>query len=56
LINYESVVVFYGAREIQWLANWVTQLSQQGTSYEPRPVGLTRDIAEGLLLTIAFQM
>jgi cardiolipin synthase A/B len=56
LINYESVLVFYEQREILWLAKWVESLGAGGSRFEPRPVGLARDIAEGLLLTVAFQI
>ncbi len=56
LINYESIVVFYGSREIEWLAQWMTGLSLQGEHYEARQASLMRDLAEGLLLTLAFQM
>lgn len=56
LINYESVVVFYGQAEIRWLAAWVGALGETGAPFVARPVGLARDLAEGLLLAVAFQM
>lgn len=56
LINYESVVVFHGEREIRWLATWIEGQAAQGERFEARPAGLVRDLAEGLLLTIAFQV
>jgi len=56
LINYESVVVFYGEAEIRWLAHWIGALAESGDAFVPRPVGLARDLAEGLLLAVAFQM
>jgi cardiolipin synthase A/B len=56
LLNYECAVVFYGAREIEWLANWVQALMPAARSFDPRAPGLWRDIAEGLLLTVAYQL
>jgi cardiolipin synthase A/B len=56
LLNYECAVVFYGAREIDWLANWVRVLIPEGHAYDCRPPGLWRDLGEGLLLTVAYQL
>lgn len=56
LINYESVVAFYGEADIRWLAQWVGALAEAAEPFVPRPVGLARDVAEGLLLAVAFQM
>jgi cardiolipin synthase len=56
LLNYECAVVFYGAREIDWLANWVRALIPEAQAYDCRPPGLLRDLGEGLLLTVAYQL
>jgi cardiolipin synthase A/B len=56
LLNYECAVVFYGASEIDWLANWMGDLIPDGQPFEGRAPGLWRDIAEGLLLTVAYQL
>jgi cardiolipin synthase A/B len=56
LLNYECAVVFFGAREIEWLANWVQSLIPEARPFDCRPPGLWRDIAEGLLLTVAYQL
>lgn len=56
LLNYESAVVFYGAEEITWLANWIEALALNGAQFVPRAPGVMRDIGEGMLLTIAFQL
>ena len=56
LLNHEAAVVFYGASEIDWLADWIRTAAAQGEGYVPVPPGLLRDIAEGLLLTVAFQL
>ena len=56
LLNYESAVVFYGRRDIDWLAAWIEALLPQSTAYRARPAGLWRDLAEGLLLSVAYQL
>ena len=56
LLNYECAVVFYGAREIDWLANWVGALIPQGQPFDGRAPSLWRDVGEGLLLTVAYQL
>lgn len=56
LLNYESAVVFYGAQEIAWLSHWMNALAEQAHDYVPKQPGLLRDIAQGLLLTVAFQL
>jgi cardiolipin synthase len=56
LLNYECAVVFYGAREIDWLANWIHALIPEGQPFDCRAPGLWRDIGEGLLLTVAYQL
>jgi cardiolipin synthase len=56
LLNYECAVVFYGEREIDWLANWIQALIPEAQPFDARAPGLWRDIGEGLLLTVAYQL
>lgn len=56
LLNYECAVVFYGRIEIDWLANWIEALIPNTASFEARAPGLLRDLGEGLLLTVAYQL
>ncbi|HTQ36888.1 MAG TPA: phospholipase D-like domain-containing protein [Steroidobacteraceae bacterium] len=56
LLNYESAVVFYGAAEIAWLAGWIGDRAAQGVPFDAAPPGLLRDLAEGALLAVAFQV
>ncbi len=56
LLNHEAGVLFYGREEIRWMARWVEQQRALGKPFEPRQPGLLRDIAEGLLLAVAFQL
>jgi cardiolipin synthase len=56
LLNYESAVVFYGAEEVEWLARWIERLFADAHAFDHRAPGLWRDLCEGLLLTIAYQL
>jgi len=56
LLNHEAAVVFYGAEQIDWLAAWIEDMAGQGEPYQAKAPGLIRDIAEGVLLTVAFQL
>jgi len=56
LLNYESAVVFYGRREIEWLSTWIRDLMPDAAAFDNRAPGLLRDLAEGLLLTLAYQL
>lgn len=56
LLNYEFAVAFYGAREIAWLADWIGAQAARGRPFDPHPPGLLRDLAEGALLAVAFQI
>ncbi len=56
LLNHEASVIFYDAKDIAWFAQWIEAQAQQGAAYAAKRPGLLRDIAEGLLLTVAFQL
>lgn len=56
LLNHEAGVVFYGAAEIAWMAQWLEGQRALGRVYEAQPPGIGRDVAEGLLLAVAFQL
>jgi cardiolipin synthase len=56
LLNYECAVVFYGAREIEWLAGWIGALAPASRPFDARAPSLLRDVGEGLLLTVAYQL
>jgi cardiolipin synthase len=56
LLNYESAFLFYGIPEIRWLANWIETLIEDSVPYVAKTPPLWRDIAEGLLLTVAYQL
>ncbi len=56
LLNYESAFVLYGPDEIRWLDGWIGGLVAASSPFRSRPPTLWRDLAEGLLLTVAYQL
>ena len=56
LLNYECAVVFYSRAEINWLAGWIEGLIPKTAQFDCRPPSLLRDLCEGLLLTVAYQL
>jgi cardiolipin synthase len=56
LLNYESAMVFYDTAEIHWVARWILDLMPAARTFDSRPPGLWRDVCEGLLLTVAYQL
>lgn len=56
LLNHESAVVFYDAPQIRWFALWIDALGSDSSAFDATPPSLLRDFAEGLVLTLAFQL
>jgi cardiolipin synthase len=46
----------YGTAEISWLADWIGALIPQSSPFDARAPSILRDIGEGLLLTVAYQL
>ena len=55
-LNYELMVAFYVSTEVQRFVQWIEVQQNASTRYRPRPAGILREIAEGLLLWLAFQL
>ncbi|OIQ88226.1 major cardiolipin synthase ClsA [mine drainage metagenome] len=55
-LNYELMVAFYATTDIQRFAQWIERQQDGAVAYQARPVGLWREIAEGLLIWLAFQL
>jgi cardiolipin synthase A/B len=56
LLNYECAMVFYDPVQINWLANWIESLIPEAITFDAHAPSLWRDIGEGLLLTVAYQL
>lgn len=55
-INYEMMVAFYDRKAVQGFARWGEQRRQECEAYVARSPGVMRELAEGLLLWLAFQL
>ncbi len=55
-INYEAMAAFYSAPEIDWLADWITRTATEGVAASSAPPSWLRDIGEGMVATVAFQL
>ena len=49
-------MLFYDPADVAWLAAWIEALAATGQAFDASPPGFARDIGEGLLLTVAFQL
>ncbi len=55
-LNYELMVTFYEPTDVQGFAQWIERRRSAAVPYHARPPGLLGEVAEGLLLWLAFQL
>ena len=55
-LNYEMMVAFYDRKAVTDFASWIEARRQEGKPYLVRQPGMLRELAEGLLLWLAFQL
>ena len=55
-LNYEAAAVFYSIDEIEWLACWIESASTGGQQHLGKAPGLVRDVVEGLIRAVGFQL
>jgi cardiolipin synthase len=55
-LNYEMMIAFYNRQTVIDFASWVESRRQECAPYRYRPPGRVREVAEGLLLWLAFQL
>ena len=55
-LNYEAMTAFYGQAEVQWLQEWHEALLAGAYPYVSRRPSWPRDIFEGMVRTVAFQL
>ena len=55
-LNYELMVAFYASTEVERFAQWIEVQRTASTRYRAHPAGILREISEGLLLWLAFQL
>ena len=55
-LNYELMVSFYEPSAVKRFAQWIERQQGVAVPYQPRPLTFWREIREGLLLWLAFQL
>lgn len=55
-LNFELMVAFYGGEEIAWLADWVLQRVSVSPRYRGSEPSWLRELGEGLVRVIGFQL
>ncbi len=55
-LNYELMIAFYEPVDVRRFAAWIDGERQDATRYIAREPGVMRDLAEGLLIWLAFQL
>ncbi|HUL92286.1 MAG TPA: phospholipase D-like domain-containing protein [Burkholderiales bacterium] len=55
-LNFELMVAFYEPGDARRFADWIDRQASGASRYVAHPPGLLRDLAEGLVLWLAFQL
>lgn len=55
-LNYELMIAFYAPSVAQSFAQWIELQRSSATPYRPRPPGLVRELVEGMVRWVAFQL
>ncbi len=55
-LNYEMMVAFYDRKAVRAFARWIAARQQESLPYLAQRPSLLRELAEGLLLWLAFQL
>ncbi|KIF83740.1 cardiolipin synthase [Noviherbaspirillum autotrophicum] len=55
-LNFELMTAFYGRTEIQWLTAWAMRYVQQSDRYEAQEPSWWRDLIEGIVRVVGFQL
>ena len=50
------MTVFYGPQELHWLAQWSDQLLASARPYHARAPSWLRDVIEGVVRSVGFQL
>ena len=55
-LNYELMVAFYDRKAVRRFAHWVEARRRESISYVAQRPGILREVAEGIVLWLAFQL
>lgn len=56
LLNFELMTAFYGRAEIDWLGEWAERQFRRAQAYEPQHPSWGRDVLEGFVRAVGFQL
>ena len=55
-LNFELMTAFHGESQIAWLAGWAEKQVAQSAPYDATPPALWRDVCEGVVRSVGFQL
>ncbi|SDM24136.1 cardiolipin synthase [Oryzisolibacter propanilivorax] len=55
-LNYEAMTAFYGPDEVRWLSEWCAALVTQARPHDGHAPSLARDLVEGVVRALGFQL
>ena len=55
-VNFEAMAAFYGPHEVEWLARWIEGHAASGTLASANAPSWGRDILEGMVTSVAYQL
>lgn len=55
-LNYEHMTAFYDREQVQWLAHWCARHIATAQPHHARQPSWLRDIAEGVVRAVGFQL
>ncbi len=55
-LNHELSLLFYGKDDIAWLSGWLRRRIDEAQPYRPDSPGFGRDLVEGMVRAVAFQL
>ncbi len=55
-LNLEVMNCFYSKHDIEWLSNWFGSLQKRAVQHYPKSSGLFKEMIEGLVLLIGYQL
>ncbi|MES2353686.1 MAG: phospholipase D-like domain-containing protein [Pseudomonadota bacterium] len=55
-LNFELMTAFYSPTQIEWLATWTEQQVLRSSAYQASPPSWGRDVVEGVVRAVGFQL
>ena len=55
-LNFEVMSAFYSKAEVRWLIDWFDRWRMECKPHHPKSAGLMKEILEGLVLLLAYQL